>query len=1217
MAERVGLKDETPQGSEDGHDASPLPGSTSASDHVSFLEPDRAPERSTIYWIILVVLVVGASFIQRIDMGTAADRHTVWEFISTTLAFVVAALALVRYYSKKQATFLFIGTGFLGAGLLEAYHAVFTSGLIVGTADESGTLATTAYSWIASRIFLSLYLIASVYMLRRNESFEGKEAQERSVYITSGVLTLIIFLFFFFVQPAEAYTTLFGLERPAEIIPAAFFFIAMYGYLERGEWRTEPFEHWLIISMMVSLLVHAIYMSQAQSEFDAMSNAGHLLKIVSYLAVLAGLLVSVFTTFRRETQALDAVQNANEAMAREVLVRRETEARLQDFLDSANDLILFADPSGDLAYVNRSWEETLGYEADEAKGRGIAEFVHPDDRGMLQRLLGQVLEGQAVRREQLTFVRKDGEGLIASISANARFKNDEVSSIRMILRDVTERVIAERELAVSRANLNALVENTGDAIWSVDLNHRLITFNSAAALAMEARSGREPQVGDYPEDLFTPQVAEWYRESFEMAFSGARFSKLLTESVDGEIRYFEQFFNPIEEGGARVGVVVFGKDVTRRKRAEEELLQAKEDAEAANQAKSRFLANMSHELRTPLNSVIGFANILLKNKSGNMGDQELGFLERIQVNGKHLLTLINEILDLAKIEAGRMELELRPVDLAGVVHEAIALVDGQIRQKEGRVEVLADVPDALEEVNTDSAKLKQVIVNLVGNALKFTEEGEIVIRVRARPGTRVPHTIAVADTGIGIPPDRLDAIFEAFQQAEAGTARKFGGTGLGLAISRSMCLLMGYDLTVESEVDVGTTFTIVMDPDERPPMPGTVAASKHHPQTPQEEPDEEAEAEGEEGDSTEAAEDAMEEERADRDDAEEAETVEDSEDVPEPAAEESEDTADEQTEAPAGQAGDDGAEPEDSVDGDAEESRDEDAEEAPEEETEDEPAPAETGGALGAGTGRGIGDFSVLVIDDEQDSRFLMQHHLTDLGCDVITASNAEDGIQLARSQQPDLITLDLQMPGMSGWDALNVLKEDDQTRDIPVVIASIVASEGRGRLLGAVDLLNKPVERGDLLRVIWRNLAARKGRRVLVIDDQADARDIMVDLLQGEGLEVETAENGAEGLRVVESFQPDVVLLDLMMPVMDGMEFLRQLRKNPYHFGLPVIVVTAKELTEEERVELAEKASGVVMKGDQVEGRLKEILRALVPASARGDESDAESAVEESAPSS
>jgi PAS domain S-box-containing protein len=1147
LADEVGLTEAVP-----GLDSDPAPENSAGGEEseiegtIGIFEPDRAPERSTVYWIILVVLVLGAYFMQRLDITNESSRHTIWEFISTTLAFVVGALALVRFYSKKQATFLFIGTGFLGAGVLEAYHAVMTSGLIGDGSFVEQDSARVAFSWLAARLFLSLYLFASAIMLRRGESFEETKGRERSVFLTAAFLTLLIFVFFLFVPLASAYTPDGILRRPAEVVPGIFFFLAMWGYLDLGRWRTEPFEHWLIISLMVSLLLHTIFMSQAYSEFDAMADAAHLLKIASYLAVLAGLMVSVFTTFRRETDALDAVQAANEAMAREVLVRRETESRLQDFLDNANDLIQFTDPSGEIQYVNRSWEEIFGYGREEAVGRNVTEFVVDEDREDLEKMIVEVASGTAVPGRNLTFRRKNETPMVASISTNARFKDDEVASLRMIMRDVTDRVKAQQDLAASRANLNALIENTGDAIWSVDLDYRLITFNSAAALALEARSGREPRVGDFPEDLHTGQVAEWYRDAYEMAFSGARFSRLLTETVDGEIRYFEQFFNPIEEDGAWVGIVVFGKDVTRRKRAEEELVQAKDDAEAANQAKSRFLANMSHELRTPLNSVIGFANILLKNKGENLKKQELGFLDRIQVNGKHLLALINEILDLAKIEAGRMVLELRSVDLAGLVHEAIALVDGQIRLKEGAVAVRADVPDALNEVETDSAKLKQVIVNLVGNALKFTESGEVVIRVTTRPGSRVPHIIAVTDTGIGIPPDRVDAIFEAFQQAEVGTARKFGGTGLGLAISRSMCLLMGYDLTVTSVEGEGTTFSIVMDPDERPPLPGTVAATKHHPEAPSEKQDEpdSAPSVGDAGDG-EAGGDPM------------------------PTVEEVGSTH--EVEAGVASAGP--------------------------------VAPPVTRVADGP---KGMADFTVLVVDDEQDSRFLMQHHLVDLGCEVITASNAKDGIRLARARQPNLITMDLQMPDMDGWTALRVLKDDPVTRDIPVVIASIVASEGRGRLLGAVDLLNKPVERADLLRVIWRNLATRQGRRVLVIDDDEDVRNIMTELLQAEDLEVQTAANGADGLRIVDNDAPDVVLLDLMMPVMDGMEFLRELRSNPFHLGLPVIVVTSKDLTDEEREELAEKASGVVQKGDQVEGRLKEILRTLVPISERNPDASA-----------
>ena len=219
-----------------------------------------------------------------------------------------------------------------------------------------------------------------------------------------------------------------------------------------------------------------------------------------------------------------------------------------------------------------------------------------------------------------------------------------------------------------------------------------------------------------------------------------RLSKIRSEDMDGELRHLELFFSPIRDQADSAGVVVFGKDITRRRRAEVDLVSAKNEAEAANRAKSQFLANMSHELRTPLNSVIGFANILLKNKKENLKASDLGFLDRIQVNGKHLLGLINEILDLAKIESGRMELELLMVDVGNLAHEALALVDGQIRSRESEVDVRIEGPETTEEIETDPAKLKQVIVNLVGNALKFTESGEIVVRIETDEATGKPAT---------------------------------------------------------------------------------------------------------------------------------------------------------------------------------------------------------------------------------------------------------------------------------------------------------------------------------------------------------------------------------------------------------------------------------------------------------------------------------------------
>jgi signal transduction histidine kinase len=260
--------------------------------------------------------------------------------------------------------------------------------------------------------------------------------------------------------------------------------------------------------------------------------------------------------------------------------------------------------------------------------------------------------------------------------------------------------------------------------------------------------------------------------------------------------------------------LVVSRDIDRRLRAEEEARRAKEVAEAASRAKSEFLAMMSHELRTPLNSVIGFSNVLLLNREGHLRERDLLYLRRIRAGGQHLLSLINEVLDLSKVEAGRMRLERAPVALDTLVEDTIASFEGEIRDRP--ISLDAEIPPHLTPLMTDPAKLLQVLTNLIGNAIKFTERGRVVVRVIADPASRRPERIDVVDTGIGIAAHRQHAIFDAFEQADSSTARQYGGTGLGLAVSKSLCDLMGYRLEVRSAAGAGSTFSVVLTPTARP-----------------------------------------------------------------------------------------------------------------------------------------------------------------------------------------------------------------------------------------------------------------------------------------------------------------------------------------------------------------------------------------------------------------
>jgi len=372
-------------------------------------------------------------------------------------------------------------------------------------------------------------------------------------------------------------------------------------------------------------------------------------------------------------------------------------------------------------------------------------------------------------------------------------------------RDLAVRRRAAQQLHLQAAALNA----AATSILITDRQGSIIWCNPAFA----EMTGYTPQevIGQNPRILKSGKHdAAFYQHLWRRIAAGRNWhGEIINKRKDGSLYTQEITITPVRDAqGGIAHFVAIEQDITLRKRAETELRRARDAAEAANRAKSIFLANMSHELRTPLNSVIGFANVLMKNRSGKLDAADLGFLERIAANGKHLLGMIEQVLELSDIEAHRVQVRTAPVALDRLVLAVIAGFDFQLRDRP--LTLSAELPDRIAPLETDEVKFKQVFVTLVGNALKFTERGSVVVRVTVDETTRQPVRVDVADTGIGIPKDRLAAIFEAFQQADFSMARKYGGVGLGLTLAKALCDLMDCRIEVRSEAGKGSTFSVVL-----------------------------------------------------------------------------------------------------------------------------------------------------------------------------------------------------------------------------------------------------------------------------------------------------------------------------------------------------------------------------------------------------------------------
>lgn len=768
------------------------------------------------------------------------------------------------------------------------------------------------------------------------------------------------------------------------------------------------------------------------------------------------------------------------AIVRDITERRQAEENLkqlkefnENIVHGVNEGIIMEDAEGLVTFINRAALDMLGYSTDEVMGQDWKRFVPMGQWPIVELADERRREGFADRYE-LELLRRDGSRLSALISGKPLYQNDQFAGTLAVFTNITEQKQAENALREAKERAEQLLRLVPVAVLTINIAGIVTGINNKAV----------DLIGYRPEEVIGRPYSVFVDGPDNLTlFAGARHASSSLSGVEcviktkkGQLCHVIRSAEIVRDAHGNVaGMIACFEDITQQKEAEQELANVNDElehallranelavtAELANRAKSEFLANMSHEIRTPMNGIIGMTELALDTP---LSQEQREYLTAVQTSAETLLNLLNDILDFSKIEAGRLELEEIPFDLRRVIEQLADIMAQRASAK--NLELILHVHSGVfTNVRGDPLRLRQVLVNLVGNAVKFTDHGEVFVEVKQLGETEetIELLCSVSDTGIGIPADKLDLIFEDFTQADGGITRRYGGTGLGLSISKQLVKLMGGRIWVESELEHGSVFffTLVLKKGLAP-VPETPVADM-----------------------------------------------------------------------------------------------------------------------------ASVKGLRVLAIDDNATNRRILEDSLRGFGCAPFVASSGEQGLailkQAAEADSPiDLLLLDVQMPGMSGLDVLAQIRQTPQLGGLPVVMLTSVdnlASVTHHQNLGWSAYLTKPIKQSQLLTAIIEVMAQPANQqtrpaqlsptapavaetplslRILLAEDNEINRRLAITLLKREGHEVVTAENGRVALDKLREESFDLVLMDVQMPVMDGLEATAAIRAEPRWQHIPIVAMTA-----------------------------------------------------------